>query len=271
MKLTDRLIGLVRFESALALVLAVVPVALRLAETRGSISVYHDMADPRWFFVPLSAAAMMLVGNGLVRHESHGYNATLGLLLIGVVLFDHDDGSAIPHFVCAASFFVLSLLYVALLVPHYVRTLRGAAGPSLLVAVGTAVLIVAALAAAAVVGDEPTFWLEAVGVWIIATHYVYHVWWEVRRPDDDTEPMKVLDQVAPRLAVPAPVVRVAHVRVAAVEPTPPDRRGEDRGSFLSLLSRRGRRDRRDRAGPPRRGRARGCRRSRARRRTRGAS
>lgn len=200
MTITDRLIGLVRFESALALVLAAVPIALRIADTRGSISAYHDMDDPRWFFVPLTAASMMLVTNGLVRHESHGYNATLGLLLIGVVLLDHDGGSALPHFLCAGTFFVLALLYVALLVSHYVPTLRGAAKPSRAVALTAAALIGASLLVAYLVGDEPTFWLEAVGVWIIAAHYLYHAWWEVRRPTDDTEPAKVLAQLAPWLA-----------------------------------------------------------------------
>ena len=101
------LIGLVRFESMLALILAAVPIALRIADDRGSISAYHDMADPRWFFVPLTAASMMLITNGLVRSDSHGYNTALGVLLLGVVLFDHDGGSAIPHFLSAVPFFVL--------------------------------------------------------------------------------------------------------------------------------------------------------------------
>lgn len=80
------LVGLVRFESMLALILAVVPIALRIADDRGSISAYHDMSDPRWFFVPLTAASMMLITNGLVRSDKHGYNTALGVLLLGVVL-----------------------------------------------------------------------------------------------------------------------------------------------------------------------------------------
>lgn len=120
----SKLIGLVRFESMLALVLMGVPIALRLADDRTSISDYHDMADPRWFFVPLTAAAMMLITNGLVSHERHAHNAVLGVLVLGVVLFDHDGASSGPHFVSAVAFYVLGLSYAVLMVTHYVAVVR---------------------------------------------------------------------------------------------------------------------------------------------------
>ena len=192
------LVGLVRFESMLALILAAVPIALRIADDRGSISAYHDMADPRWFFVPLTAASMMLITNGFVHSDVHGYNAALGVLLLGVVLFDHDGRSAIPHFLSAVPFFVLALIFVALMTTHYGNVLlrwpwRGRT--AVLVALATAL----PLGVAWLVLEPPTFWLEAVGIWIIAAHYLYHSWWEIRRPADDKEPAVVLEQLFPRI------------------------------------------------------------------------
>lgn len=192
------LIGLVRFESMLALVLAVVPIALRLADDRGSISAYHDMTDPRWYFVPLTAASMMLITNGLVRSDSHGHNAALGVLLLGVVLFDHDGGSAVPHFLSAVPFFVLALLFVALMVAHYGRVLWGWPWRGAIVIV-TAIGVVVPLGLAWLLLDPQTFWVESLGIWIIAAHYLFHAWWEIRRPGDDTEPATVLEQLWPRL------------------------------------------------------------------------
>ena len=194
------LVGLVRFESMLALILAAVPIALRIADDRDSISAYHDMADPRWFFVPLTAASMMLITNGFVHSDEHGYNAALGALLLGVVLFDHNGGSALPHFLSAVPFFVLALIFVALMVTYYGNVLlswpwRGRT--AMLVAVAVA----APLGVAWLVLEPPTFWVEAVGIWVIAAHYLYHSWWELRRPDDDKEPAIVLQELFPRIFV----------------------------------------------------------------------
>lgn len=193
-----KLIGLVRFESMLALILIAVPVALRIADDRKSISAYHDMADPRWFFVPLTAASMMLITNGLVTHERHGHNATLGVLLLGVVMFDHDGSSAVPHFFSAVAFFVLAMTFLTLMIAHYVGVTTGSSGPRTSTAVASAAVVIAVIVVAAVFLDPPLFWVEAVGVWIIALHYLFHTVWELRRPGDHAEPATVLQQLCPK-------------------------------------------------------------------------
>lgn len=197
MSTTSKLIGLVRFESTLAVVLIAVPIALRLADDRDSISAYHDMADPRWFFVPLTAASMMLITNGLVTHERHGHNATLGVLLLGVVMFDHDGGSRWPHGISAIAFYVLALSFAVLMVTHYVGV-RTASEPSRRVAGVSALVVGGTLALVWVVVEPPLFWVEAVGIWFIALHHLFHSFWKARRPHDHTEPAAVLEQILPR-------------------------------------------------------------------------
>jgi hypothetical protein len=194
----SKLIGLVRFESMLALVLIAVPIALRIADDRDSISAYHDMADPRWFFVPLTAASMMLITNGLVTHERHGHNATLGVLLLGVVMFDHDGASRVPHGISAIAFYVLALSFAVLMVSHYVSVLTSSEPSRRVVGVG-AVVVGGALAVVWVTFEPPLFWVEAVGLWLIALHYLFHSFWETRRPHDHTEPADVLERLLPRL------------------------------------------------------------------------
>lgn len=192
------LAGLLRFEGALAVLLIAVPLLLRSSERRGSISAYHDMDDPRWFFIPLTAAAMMLVTNGLVRQDRHGHNAALGILLLGVVLFDHDGASAGLHFTFAVAFFVLALAFAVLMMSSY----RAAGAPprsQTKVAMGLAAGVVAILVAVALILDPPVFWVEAVGVWMIAAHHLVHSSWEVAHPADDSEPGTVLRRLSPRL------------------------------------------------------------------------
>jgi hypothetical protein len=172
---------------------------LRIADDRPSISAYHDMADPRWFFVPLTAASMMLITNGLVRNERHGHNATLGLLLLGVIMFDNQGDSAGPHLVFTVGFFVLGLVFTVLMVTHYVTVLAHRRRPSVILFVVNALVVGALLALAALLFEPSTFWLESVAVWIIALHFLTHAVWEVRRPHDRAEPPTVLHQLSPRL------------------------------------------------------------------------
>lgn len=198
MKLTG-LVGLLRFEGVLAAILAATPLILLATGCRGSISAYHDMDEPRWFFIPFTAAALMLVTNSLVRADQHGHNALLGALLLGVVLADHDGASKTIHFAFAGSFFVLALAFVALMVAHY-RTAQTTGTTSTLrrTALVTAALIVLTLTIGSLVLQPGLFWLESLGVWIIAAHYVYHSWWEVAHHDDYTEPSIVFSRAWPR-------------------------------------------------------------------------
>lgn len=186
-----RLVGLLRFETLLAIVLVAVPIVLRLADDRGSISAYHDMSDPRWFFVPLTAAAVMLVTNGFVYAERHIHYAVLGALLIGVVLFDHDGGSAVVHFGSAVGFYVIGLAAAALMAAHYLDAARLPVVLTIAAGIGLSLVVVA------LVADPPTFWVEAVGLWMIAGYYLWHGWSEARSTADDTEPLQVLRTILP--------------------------------------------------------------------------
>ena len=201
-----RLLGLLRFEALLALVLAAVPIVLRVADDRGSISAYHDMDDPRWFFVPLTAAAVMLVTNGFVYAERHIHYAVLGVLLIGVVLFDHDGASATVHFIAAVAFYVVGLAAAALMAAHYLGVASFRSVLTIAVSIGLALLVVA------FVTEPPVFWVEAVGLWMIAAYYLWHGWAEAKTPADHSEPLVVL-----RAVLPPPLLKVVEVFIRPFE------------------------------------------------------
>lgn len=199
------LIGLVRFEIALVLTLVAVPIVLRLEDSgRSSISDYHDMTDPRWFFVPLTGAVMMLVTNALVSSDRHGFNAILGGLLLGVVLVDHDGASRPYHGTFAISFFVLSLAVGALLVGDVwnARTPQASKTAGL----RWRILTVAVLIGAVLVGvffitqhKHPLFWVEAAGLILIAAGHMFHSIFEVVHPDRVREPATILSDFFPLL------------------------------------------------------------------------
>jgi len=76
---------------------------------RGSISSYHDVVPPGAFFIPLTVAVMIFITNGVVV-ENHQVHVMMGLYLLGVILFDHDGATTIPHFFFAGYFFVTASL-----------------------------------------------------------------------------------------------------------------------------------------------------------------
>ena len=55
------------------------------------------------FYFPLTIAAFLFIVNGVVKHKS-GYNIYLGLMLSGVILFNHIDFKVV-HFIFAILFF----------------------------------------------------------------------------------------------------------------------------------------------------------------------
>ncbi len=72
---------------------------------RGSISAYNDMGEPQWYFLPLGAAVVALLLNGVVKQQNL-YNVALAVLLLGVLIFDRDGTSRWPHGIFAAAFFL---------------------------------------------------------------------------------------------------------------------------------------------------------------------
>ena len=98
-----------RLERILGAVLVLTPAVLILVDAgpdrvRDSISAYYDVRTPSAFYVPLTVGAMLFLVNGLVR-DGHSYNTLLGLALAGVILFDHDGDTSLPHLVFAGAFF----------------------------------------------------------------------------------------------------------------------------------------------------------------------
>ena len=91
-----------------------------------SISAYHEMNNENnlvAFYFPLTAAAMMMVVNGLVK-RSNWYNILLGGALAGVVIFNHNDFPAL-HGICAITFFVGNVFVVYLADTGVFKTNKG--------------------------------------------------------------------------------------------------------------------------------------------------
>ena len=101
--------GVTRFaklERVLAAVCLLIPAFLIWSDhgtIRPSISAYFDMEQAQVFYFPLTVAAMLFVVNGVVK-EKRAYNWILGVLLAGVVLFNHLDFPVI-HNISAVGFF----------------------------------------------------------------------------------------------------------------------------------------------------------------------
>jgi hypothetical protein len=155
-----------RLERILGALLVLTPALLIAVDTgqdeiRDSISAYHDVSAPTAFYVPLTVGAMLFLVNGVLRH-AHIYNTVLALALLGVILFDHDDRTSIPHFVFAAAFFggnVLVMLFFSTNKATLLKvTLVGAIGAAIGLWIFT---------------DWFTlFWAEWVSLAIIALHFI---------------------------------------------------------------------------------------------------
>jgi hypothetical protein len=101
--------GVIRFaklERVLAAFCLLIPALLICFDSgpiRDSISACYDMEQSQIFYFPLTVASMLFVVNGVVK-EKNIYNTVLGVMLAGVILFNHDDFSTLHNF-CAMVFF----------------------------------------------------------------------------------------------------------------------------------------------------------------------
>ena len=108
--LTKTYNGVVRYaklERVLATLCLFIPVILMWRDNwaiRDSISAYYNMTEGQAFYVPLTVAAMLFIVNGVVK-EKRVYNTILGIMLAGLVIFNHTDAK-ILHFTFATLFFV---------------------------------------------------------------------------------------------------------------------------------------------------------------------
>ena len=106
-----------KFEQFIAMTCSLFPALLIFingwpVEGKDSISAYYIMGAPKnlWaFYFPLTIAVMLFIVNGLVTKAL--YNIYLGVMLSGVILFNHIDFN-IVHGIFAVSFFVGNVLVI---------------------------------------------------------------------------------------------------------------------------------------------------------------
>lgn len=149
-----------RFLAGLCLFIPVLLIAYDAWSIRGSISAYFSMEENQIFYVPLTVAAMLFLVNGVIK-EKHAYNTALGLMLTGVILFDHVE-VPITHGIFAGAFFVGNALVIVLFSTGTSKQLRW----------GFIAGIVAAAAAFAIFDGFTLFWAEWASFAIIGIHYI---------------------------------------------------------------------------------------------------
>jgi hypothetical protein len=131
---------------------------------RDSISAYYNMEENQFFYFPLTVAAMLFIVNGLVK-DKHVYNTILGVMLSGLILFNHDDTSML-HYFFAVAFFVGNALVILIFSSKKERWFK-----ALLVA-GMGISMLGYFAF-----DWFTlFWAEWLSFSIIALHYILESW-----------------------------------------------------------------------------------------------
>ncbi len=116
-KFTAGIKGWLTLERIIAIILLFFPFLLIAVngwptEGKESISAYYLMNDPKnlWaFYFPLTIAAFMFIVNGVIKRSF--YNIYLGVMLSGVILFNHVDFK-IVHPVFAILFFVGNFIVV---------------------------------------------------------------------------------------------------------------------------------------------------------------
>jgi hypothetical protein len=162
--------GVTRFaklERVLAAVCLLIPAFLIWADQgaiRPSISAYYDMEEDQIFYFSLTVAAMLFLVNGVVK-EKKVYNTVLGVLLAGVVLFNHDDFS-IVHNLSAAGFFGGNAVVMVWFSSRRERWFKA------LMVAG----IAGAMAGFFLFDWFTLFWAEWLSFAIIAFHYILESW-----------------------------------------------------------------------------------------------
>ena len=119
--------GWLKFERIIALTLFFFPLLLIgvsgwSTEDKDSISAFYVITNEKYlwaFYVPLTIAALMLIANGIIKREvvngvikrASWYNIYLGLMLLGVIIFNHIDFKII-HAIFAILFFVGNFIVI---------------------------------------------------------------------------------------------------------------------------------------------------------------
>ncbi len=159
-----RFAKLERVLAGLCLFIPVLLIAFDSGSIRDSISAYFDMDQNQIFYYPLTVAAMLFVVNGVIKHK-HSYNAVLGLMLSGVILFNHNDAGVL-HTVFTVAFFGGNAVVILLFSEGTLRRYKE------IFVLG----IVAAMTAYFVFDWFTLFWAEWLSFIIIAAHYILDSW-----------------------------------------------------------------------------------------------
>ncbi len=162
-----------KFERVLAAVCIFIPLFLILFDgrnVRDNISAYYDMTQHQWFYFLLTVASMLFVVNGVVK-QRYAYNIVLGVLLAGVLLFNHCDHKVI-HYIFAAGFFLGNAAVILTCSSKHEVWFK-----SLLV------VIIAITIAACFFGWITLFYAEWVSLIIIGWHYILESWGVTNQPN----------------------------------------------------------------------------------------
>ncbi len=156
-----------KLERVLALVCLFTPALLIWSDDgpiRSSISAYYNMRENQLFYFPLTVASMLFVVNGVVK-DKHIYNTFLGMMLAGVILFNHDDFGAL-HDVLAVGFFAGNAVVIVVYSSKKERWFK------LLLVAGIALSMIGWL----FLKWFTLFWAEWLSFGIIALHYILESW-----------------------------------------------------------------------------------------------
>ena len=159
--------GFAKLERVLAGVCLFVPAFLIWADDgaiRGSISAYHDMTQAQVFYFPLTMAVMLFVVNGVVK-QKRSYNTVLGIMLAGVILFNHE-AFTILHGIFAVAFFGGNAVVILVFSSKKERWFKGMLVGGIVLS-GLAYFLFESFT---------LFWAEWVSFAIIALHYILESW-----------------------------------------------------------------------------------------------
>ena len=160
-KVFDPIKRFATLERWLAGLCATSPFIMWLADSRtfrDSVSAYYDMTHSVAFYVPLTIAGMLFLVNGVIK-QAHFYNAVLGIAMLGVVIFNHDDFTQLHQ-----GFAVVSFLG-NFIVMWRSEGMRKLSRPLVGVAAAGA-------AAAFFASGKEIFWPEVISLGVIATHFI---------------------------------------------------------------------------------------------------
>ena len=164
---TQTVARLAKLERILAFVRLFTPALLIWSDDgpiRSSISAYYNMRENQLYYFPLTVASMLFVVNGVVKNK-HIYNTLLGVMLAGVILFNHDDFSRL-HAVSAVGFFAGNAVVMVVYSSKKERWFK------LLLVAGIALSLIGWL----LLRWFTLFWAEWLSFGIIALHYILESW-----------------------------------------------------------------------------------------------